>query len=49
MADDLPPLEWIKPHHIETIKSTIRNSSTMFYENHRFQKIVIGKQNPLLE
>jgi len=51
MGDGLPPLEWIKPHHIEAIKSIILNkeSSAMFFENRRFQKIVIGKQNVLLQ
>ncbi|KAL4144062.1 hypothetical protein QTP88_006294 [Uroleucon formosanum] len=47
IADDLPQLEWIKPYHIETIKSIIMNkqSSKTFFENYGFQKILIG---PLL-
>jgi len=46
-AEGLPLPEWIKPYHIEVIKSIITNKKTteMFYENHRFQKIIIG---PLL-
>jgi len=51
MADGLPPPEWIKPYHIETIKSIIMNkqSSVLFYENRSFQKIVVGKQNDLFQ
>jgi len=51
MADGLPPPEWIKPYHIERIKSIVydKESSEMFFENLSFQKIVIGKQNVLLQ
>ncbi|XP_026808028.1 testicular acid phosphatase homolog isoform X2 [Rhopalosiphum maidis] len=46
-AEGLPLPEWIKPYHIEEIKSIIMNKKTteLYYENHRFQKIIIG---PLL-
>lgn len=51
IADGLPQLEWIEPYHIETIKPIVINeqSSKMFFENYGFQKIVIGKQNLLLQ
>jgi len=51
IADGLSPLKWIKPYHIETIKSIVINeeSSNIFFENYGFQKIFIGKQNVLLQ
>jgi len=49
-AEGLPLPEWIKPYHIEEIKSIIMNKKTteLYYENRRFQKIIIGEQNYLL-
>ncbi|CAH1720660.1 unnamed protein product [Aphis gossypii] len=47
IAEGLTLPEWIKPYHIEKIKSIImtKKSSEMIYENLRLQKIIIG---PLL-
>ncbi|XP_025205906.1 lysosomal acid phosphatase-like isoform X2 [Melanaphis sacchari] len=44
MAEGLPLPEWIKPYHIEKIKSISRNKkiTRMCFENSRFQKIIIG-------
>jgi len=46
IAEGLTLPEWIKPYHIEKIKSIImtKKSSEMIYENLRLQKIIIGEQ-----
>lgn len=51
MAEGSPLPEWIKPHHIATIKSIIskKEFTEFFFENTSMQKLYIGNQNILLK
>lgn len=51
MADGSPLPEWIKPHHLATIKSIIskKEFTEFFFENTNMQKLYIGNQNILLK
>jgi len=45
MSDGLPLPEWIKPNHIETMKSIVlkRENLEVFFGNPILQKLLVGK------
>lgn len=51
MSDGLPLPDWIKPSHIETMKSIVMKKENLeiFFGNPTMQKLLIGKSNILLQ